>query len=103
MSQATLNGQLVIDGGVVCTVYFEWGSSTDYGFQTPPQGGMVTGSTFNATIYNLAEGVLYHFRAVATNRVAIAYGNDMVFQLPMGSTIPALIDDAGIVQMLEVF
>ena len=103
MSQATLNGQVVQDGGQACTCYFEWGTSTDYGSETPPQGGMVTGSMFSATIYNLAEGVLYHFRAVANNGVAIAYGNDMVFAVPMGSTIPALIDDAGLYQLLEVY
>lgn len=102
MSQATLNGQVVQDGGLPCTCHFEWGTSTDYGSETPPQGGITAGMTFAATIYNLAEGVLYHFRAVANNGVAIAYGNDMVFALPMGSTIPAMIDDAGLAQILEV-
>jgi len=103
MSQATLNGQLVDDGGLVCNVRFEWGTTTDYGFETPWQGGFTSGMTFNATIYNLAEGVLYHFRAVAANSVSIAYGNDMVFALPTGSTIPVLLDDAGLAQLLEVF
>jgi hypothetical protein len=64
---------------------------------------MTSGMTFAATIYNLAEGVLYHFRAVAANGVAISYGNDMVFALPMGSTIPVMLDDAGLAQLLEVF
>ena len=103
MSQATLNGQLVNDGGQPCTVHFEWGTSTNYGFETPPQGGITAGMTFAATIYNLAEGVLYHFRAIAVNSRAIAYGNDMVFALPVGSTIPVLLDDAGLAQLLEVF
>jgi hypothetical protein len=102
MSQATLNGQLVNDGGQTCTVHFEWGTSTDYGFETPWQGGFTSGMTFAATIYNLAEGVLYHFRAVAKNSVTISYGNDMVFALPMGSTIPVMLDDAGLAQLLEV-
>jgi hypothetical protein len=102
MSQATLNGQLLQDTGEPCTVHFEWGTSTDYGFETPPQGGITAGMTFAATIYNLAEGVLYHFRAVAMNSTAIAHGNDMVFALPVGSTIPALLDDAGLAQLLEV-
>jgi hypothetical protein len=103
MSQATLNGQLVQGGGQVCEVHFEWGTSTDYGFETPWQGGFTSGMTFAATIYNLGEGVLYHFRAVAKNSVAIAYGNDMVFSIPVGSTIPVLLDDAGLAQLLEVF
>jgi hypothetical protein len=103
MSQATLNGQVIQDGGLPCTCHFEWGTSTDYGFETAPIGGIIAGGTFSSVIYNLAEGVLYHFRAVANNGVAIAYGNDMVFALPVGSTIPALIDDAALAQLLEVF
>ena len=103
MSQATLNGQLVQAGGQVCNVHFEWGTTTDYGSETPWQGGFTAGMTFSATIYNLAEGVLYHFRAVASNSTAITYGNDMVFALPVGSTIPVLLDDAGLAQLLEVY
>jgi len=102
MAQATLNGQLIQDTGEICTVHFEWGTSTDYGFETPPQGGITAGMTFSATISNLAEGVLYHFRAVAINSLAIAYGNDMAFAIPVGSTIPVLLDDAGLAQLLEV-
>ena len=103
MSQATLNGQLVQDGGLTCEVHFEWGTSTAYGFETPWQGGITAGMTFNATIYGLAEGVLYHFRAVARNSRAITYGNDMTFAVPVGSTIPVLLDDAGLAQLLEVY
>lgn len=103
MSQATLNGQLVDDGGLACDVRFEWGTTTDYGFETPWQGGFTSGMTFNATISGLAEGVLYHFRAVAKNSIGIVYGNDMSFAVPVGSTIPVLLDDAGLAQLLEVF
>jgi len=103
MSQATLNGQVVEDGGQPCQVHFEWGTSTAYGFDTPWVGGHVSGDTFDATIQGLAEGVLYHFRAVARNNIGIAYGNDMTFAIPVGSTIPVMMDDAGLVQLLEVF
>jgi hypothetical protein len=103
MSQATLNGQVIEDGGLSCTCHFEWGTSTDYGFETPLVAGLTTGMTFSSTIYGLAEGVLYHFRAVANNGVTIAYGQDMVFAIPVGSTMPVLIDDAGLAQLLEVF
>lgn len=102
MAQATLNGQVVYDGGEPCTVWFEWGTSTRYGLETPPQANVSSGTSFSATIYNLAEGVLYHFRAVAKNSTAIVYGNDMVFAVPVGSTIPILLDDAGLYQLLEV-
>jgi len=102
MAQATLNGQLVYDGGESCTVWFEWGASTRYGHETPPQAGLTSGMTFSATVYDLSEGVLYHFRAVAKNSTAISYGNDMTFTIPVGSTIPVMLDDAGLYQLLEV-
>lgn len=102
MAQATLNGQLIDDGGEACSVRFEWGASTAYGMETPWQPGLTSGQSFSATISGLAEGVLYHFRAVAKNSAYIVYGNDMTFAIPVGSTIPALLDDAGLYQLLEV-
>lgn len=102
MAQATLNGQLVEDGGEACSVRFEWGASTAYGMETPWQPKVTQGTVFSATIYNLAEGVVYHFRAVAKNSAMIAYGNDMTFAVPVGSTIPVLLDDGGLYQLLEV-
>lgn len=103
MSQAILNGQVTDDGGYPCTCHFEWGTSTNYGAETPPTGGIASGGTFSFTIYGLAEGVLYHFRAVANNGFRIAYGQDMTFAIPVGSTIPVLLDDVGLAQLLEVF
>jgi len=102
MAQATLNGHLVDDGGQPCTGWFEWGTSTRYGNETPPQGNIAIGITFSTTIYNLAEGVLYHYRAVARNSTDISYGNDQVFTIPVGSTIPIMLDDAALYQFLEV-
>ena len=102
MAQATLNGQLVEDGGQTCTVWFEWGASTKYGFDTPKQSGLRAGDTFSAVVFNLAEGVLYHYRAVATNSTTIAYGNDQIFAISVGSKIPVMLDDAGLYQLLEV-
>ena len=101
MAQATLNGQLVDDGGLVCDVRFEWGTSRDYGFETPWQGGFTTGMTFSATIYGLAEGVLYHFRAVAMNSAGISYGNDMAFATLVSAGMPVMLDDAALAQVLE--
>lgn len=102
MSQATLNGQLVHDGDEPCSCWFEWGTSKAYGFETPKQGRLTIGTMFSDTIYNLAEGVLYHYRAVAMNSAYIVYGNDQVFAVPVGSTIPTLVDDAVLFQLLEV-
>lgn len=101
MAQATLNGQLVDDGGLTCDVRFEWGTTRDYGFETPWQGGFTTGMTFSATIYGLAEGVLYHFRAIAKNSLGTAYGNDMSFATLVSAGMPVMIDDAMLARILE--
>lgn len=101
MAQATLNGQLVDDGGLVCAVWFEWGTTTDYGFETPQQGGFTSGMTFNATLTGLARGVPYHYRAVARNANGTVYGNDVSFATPVDSTIPVLMDDYGLATLLE--
>jgi hypothetical protein len=102
MAQATLNGQLVDDGGLMCAVRFDWGTTNDYGFETPWQGGFTMGMTFSYTIYNLAEGVLYHFRAVARNSLGISYGNDMAFATLVSAGIPVMMDDAALAQLMEV-
>jgi len=102
MAQATLNGQVVDDGGLTCDVRFEWGASAQYGLKTPWQGGFTSGMMFSATIYNLASGLLYHFRAVARNSKGISYGQDMSFVTLVEPGIPVLLDDAALLRFLEV-
>lgn len=102
MAQATLNGQVVDDGGLPCSVRFEWGSTTAYGQITRWQGGLTTGMTFSATIFGLGEGVLYHFRAVAQNARGIFYGQDMSFSTLVAEGIPVMIDDGVLLRLLEV-
>ncbi len=80
MAQATLNGQLVYDGREMCEVRFQWGSTPAYGMDTPWQGAIfTTGMTFSQTIFNLGEGLMYHFRAQARNSKGVISGQDMVF------------------------
>lgn len=93
MAQATLNGQLIDDGGLVCDVRFEWGTSTDYGMETPWVGGYTAGMTFSYTIYGLASAMPYHFRAVARNRNGVSYGNDQIIHTLSEVGIGVLIDD----------
>lgn len=101
MAQATLNGLLEYDGGLTCRVRFEWGGTSNYGAETPWQGGFTSGMTFSTTIYNLAEGRAYHFRAVAMNAVGIFYGNDMTFTTlsPLG---PVTLIPEEITHLMEV-
>ena len=102
MAQATLNGRLSDDGGLVCEVRFEWGTSIEYGHITPWQGGFTSGMAFSATIYGLGEGVLYHFRAVARNAMGVGYGVDQAFVTLKAPGMAVMIDDAALVGFLEV-
>jgi hypothetical protein len=101
MAQATLNGLLEDDGGLVCKVRFEWGGTREYGEETPWQGGFTSGMAFNTTIYNLTEGRAYHFRAVAINNNGISYGNDMTFTTlsPLG---PVTLIQEELAHLMEV-
>jgi choice-of-anchor C domain-containing protein len=70
---ATLEGSVVPNGAA--TVYFEYGTSTSFGFSTAPQ--QVSGSghvPITSALSNLLSGTRYHFRLVATNGVDTVQG-----------------------------
>jgi plastocyanin len=78
-SAATLNG-LLDPHGLTTSVYFQCGTTTNYGRTTPMQSH--TGNTFRniaANVVGLAGNTTYHFRIVATNSVGTRYGNDRTF------------------------
>ncbi len=62
------------------TVYFEWGTTTDYGNQTAPQPKTATGS-FNAILTDLTPNTTYYFRAKAIGD-GTNYSVDIVFTTP---------------------
>jgi hypothetical protein len=67
---ATLNGS-VDPHGLTTTVYFQYGTTTNYGFTTAIQSK--TGNTYRnvtANISGLTASSTYHFRIVATNSAA---------------------------------
>jgi hypothetical protein len=76
-SQATLGG-VINQGNLAATVWFEWGTDTNYGSTTPPQALLSDTNNFNLsqTITGLAPGGIYHFRCVASNTLGVAYGQD---------------------------
>src|SRR4029077_16341182 len=66
--------------GLTTTVYFQYGTSTNYGLTTAIQSK--TGDTYQnvvATIGGLTASTTYHFRIVATNSAGTRYGVDQTF------------------------
>jgi subtilisin family serine protease len=75
-SGATLNGNMTDLGSAVSAeVSFEWGLTTAYGAETPPQT-MASAGSFSANLPGLDPGTAHHFRAKAVGADA-SYGDDM--------------------------
>jgi trimeric autotransporter adhesin len=85
-SGATLTGT-VNPGGAATSWYFQYGTTSSYGQQTPSRsagsGGAVTG--VSATIGKLAAGTSYHYRLVGASSAGTVDGGDVTFQ-----TVPAV-------------
>jgi hypothetical protein len=92
---ATLNGSLD-PHGLITSVYFEYGTTTDYGSTTPMrnQNG-TTYRSISANISGLSANTFYHFRMVATNNAGSIYSADQLFSTlveagdPIVTTNPA--------------
>jgi len=91
MAQATLNGLLTADGGLPCTVSFEWGLTASYGKMTPYMQGFRVGNTFSYLLKGLNEGTVYHYRAIAQNSRVVVYGADVTFVTPEGEHMMTLL------------
>jgi len=86
---ATLNGS-VYPHGLTTNVYFQYGTTTSYGFTTAMQSH--SGNTYqniSANIGGLTANTVYHFRIVATNAVGTRFGADRTFTTlsPTGAPI----------------
>ncbi len=79
-SGATLNGNLVNDGGYTDGVYcnFQYGLTTAYGSTTGAEVKL-EGQSFAHAITGLLPGTIYHFRAKAFNVFETQYGLDRTF------------------------
>jgi len=93
MDSATLNGVVTDDGGATCTVWFEWGLTTDYGNSTPTISGLSTSDIFYYGLTNLEPGTTYHYRAIGQNSAGIGFGGDQSF-LTTAPTTPTVRTDA---------
>jgi hypothetical protein len=86
---ATLNGT-VFPSKEATTYHFDYGTTTDYGSQTPAAGpvGGNAGKAASADITGLTPLTTYHFRLVATNASGTATGTDVEFATTTGGPPP---------------
>jgi formylglycine-generating enzyme required for sulfatase activity len=77
---ATLTASINANG-LVTFAYFEWGTTTDYGFTTPVEliGSSTNSIYYTAPITGLTAGETYHFRIVASSSNGTAPGADQDF------------------------
>jgi hypothetical protein len=78
-NSAMLNGYMSDLGGYgTASVWFEWGTTTNYGTTTSSINQNYTGA-FSQYLGNLFSGQVYHYRAVAQNSYGYSYGQDVAF------------------------
>ncbi|MGA2174643.1 MAG: LamG-like jellyroll fold domain-containing protein [Verrucomicrobiota bacterium] len=77
---ATLSGS-ARPNGLPTTVFFQYGTTTNYGATIPPldigEGSAL--APVSISVAGLAPQTLYHFRCVAANSAATSYGGDFSF------------------------
>jgi len=83
LNSAVLQGQIIDDGGAVCTAQFEYGTTTSYELGTvsvvPSYTTYSIGMICGAFLGGLTTGQTYHYRLNVTNSVGATQGNDMIF------------------------
>lgn len=97
-TNATLNGA-ANPAGLATSVWFEWGTTTNYGNVTPAQasGSGGNNTNFSQLISGLFGNFTYYFRATASNSVGIMFGTNQSFTVPflftdIGAGLPAVWD-----------
>src|SRR5204863_6367362 len=88
---ASLNGSLN-PRGATTSVYFQYGTTTNYGLTTAPQ--TQTGDTsrpVSANISGLTASTTYHFQIVGSNSAGPSYGSDMTFTTLSATGSPVVI------------
>ena len=64
--------------GTATTAYYQYGTSTSYGTNTPAQTyGSNANASLSVTLSGLQPSTTYHYRSVATNSNATVYGADV--------------------------
>ncbi len=98
LTEATINGSLEDDGGMLCGCGFEWGLTESYGNITPVQT-KTAGQHFSEVLTGLEPDTIYHFRALASNVFGLSYGIDRAFRTL--STMPPPYFQGPIISLLE--
>jgi phosphodiesterase/alkaline phosphatase D-like protein len=91
----TLNG-IVNPNGLETEVYFEYGTTTEYGNRIYPQQNPTSGSfaqNVSVKVFNLYPAS-YHYRFVAQNQMGTIYGADKSFTISSG--IPTAITNPAV-------
>jgi hypothetical protein len=79
ISSARLKGT-VNPRGLITSVRFQYGTTTNYGLITASQNfSGTTTQNVSANVSGLAASTTYHFRIVATNIRGTTYGSDRIF------------------------
>jgi len=95
-SRATLNGT-VNPAGQAASYYFQFGTTTAYGLQTPPAdaGSGTANVAVSTNLSGLASGTSYHYRLVAQSAGGISFGTDQNFRTSGPPTVNSQIDAFG--------
>ena len=97
----TLVGLLVYNGGIACTVGFEYGGSTLYGSSITHPSTKTTAEEFSIFLGGLTIESIYHFRAFATNPYGTVYGDDGAFYIPRSSDSFGGMMDSSLLHLME--
>lgn len=88
-TSATLNGHVFPDQSVTTYFFFQYGTTTAYGTQTPTDGPVQgTDKDVKTDVSGLAPSTTYHYRIAATNTDGTTYGDDMTFTTPAATAPP---------------
>jgi hypothetical protein len=81
-SSATLSGTFTNPDIASGSAFYQYGTTTEYGSQTPAQaiGADTSQAPISATVTGLSPGTTYHFRAVVANAIGTVLGGDQTFK-----------------------
>ncbi len=87
VSVAVVNG-IINPNHLPTSYYFEYGYNTDYGGKTPVMdaGSGKDEISVSASLGDLSENTVYHYRLVAYNALKTLAGGDLTFQTTEGSS-----------------